>query len=154
MKEHKTRLIDANALYDRYKHLSLQNGSCLGRHSGIAEEFLDAILNAPTIEPDSMRPHGKWMLNAKSFYKDTMSEEIELCVYITAHCSECNGRHPDSYQVYTKTIYPPDNNIYDYVFDQKAEELKSIKEFNNYNYKFSNYCPRCGAKMDGWLIYE
>lgn len=60
MKEHKTRLIDANALYDRYKHLSLQNGSCLGRHSGIAEEFLDAILNAPTIDPDSLRPQGKW----------------------------------------------------------------------------------------------
>ena len=66
LNQQKIRLIDANALYDRYKHLSLQNGSCLGRHSGIAEEFLDAILKAPTIDPDSIRPVGKWTSNYKS----------------------------------------------------------------------------------------
>lgn len=150
----KTRLIDANALEEELNRWLDENPLLFeddefnyGEISGV-KFCIEEIQKTPTIEPDSMRPHGKWMLNAKSFYKDTMSEEIELCVYITAHCSECNGRHPDSYQVYDKTIYPPDNNIYDYVFDQKAEELKSLKEFNNYNYKFANYCPNCGAKME------
>lgn len=93
--------------------------------------------------------HGRWELTVHSFYSDTFDESCELCVYIVANCSECSGNHPNSYQVFSKTIYAPEDAGYDFRLDQKEEENKAIQEFQRSNYQFAYYCPNCGAKMDG-----
>lgn len=91
--------------------------------------------------------HGRWELTVHSFYRDTFDESCELCVYIVANCSECSGNHPNSYQVFSKTLYAPDDADDDFRFDQKAEEEKALLEFRNKKYEFAYYCPNCGAKM-------
>lgn len=93
--------------------------------------------------------HGRWELTTHSFYRDTFDESCELCVYIVANCNECSGNHPNSHQVFSKTLYAPDDADDDFRFDQKAEEEKALLEFRNKKYKFAYYCPNCGAKMDG-----
>ena len=93
--------------------------------------------------------HGRWELTVHSFYRDTFDESCELCVYIVANCSECSGNHPNSYQVFSKTIYAPEDVGNDFRFDQKEEENKALHEFQRSNYQFAYYCPNCGAKMDG-----
>ena len=91
--------------------------------------------------------HGRWELTTHSFYRDTFDESCELCVYIVANCSECSGNHPNSYQVFSKTLYAPDDADDDFRFDKKAEEEKVLLEFRNKKYEFAYYCPNCGAKM-------
>ena len=93
--------------------------------------------------------HGRWELTVHSFYCDTFDDSCELCVYIVANCSECSGNHPNSYQVFSKTLYAPDDADDDFRFDKKAEEEKALLEFRNKKYEFAYYCPNCGAKMDG-----
>ena len=93
--------------------------------------------------------HGRWELTTHSFYRDTFDESCELCVYIVANCSECSGNHPNSYQVFSKTLYAPDDADDNFRFDKKAEEEKALLEFRNKKYEFAYYCPNCGAKMDG-----
>ena len=93
--------------------------------------------------------HGRWELTVHSFYRDTFDESCELCVYIVANCSECSGKHPNSYQVFSKTIYDPEDADDDFRFDQKDEENKALQEFQRSNYQFAYYCPNCGADMRG-----
>ena len=107
-----------------------------------------AILDAPAADVAPVR-HGRWELTVHSFYRDTFDESCELCVYIVANCSECSGNHPNSYQVFSKTLYAPDDADDDFRFDQKAEEEKALLEFRNKKYEFAYHCPNCGAKMDG-----
>ena len=104
--------------------------------------------NGDAIEISRVR-HGRWELTTHSFYSDTFDENCELCVYIVANCSECSGNHPNSYQVFSKTLYAPDDADDDFRFDKKAEEEKALLEFRNKKYEFAYYCPNCGAKMDG-----
>ena len=104
--------------------------------------------NGNAIEISRVR-HGRWELTTHSFYRDTFDESCELCVYIVANCSECSGNHPNSYQVFSKTLYAPDDADDDFRFDQKAEEEKALLEFRNKKYEFAYYCPNCGATMDG-----
>ena len=92
--------------------------------------------------------YGRWELTVHSFYRDTFDESCELCVYIVANCSECSGNHPNSYQVFSKTLYAPDDADDDFRFDQKAEEEKALLEFRNKKYAFAYYCPNCGCRMD------
>lgn len=92
--------------------------------------------------------HGRWELTTHSFYRDTFDESCELCVYIVANCSECSGNHPNSHQVFSKTLYASEDADDDFRFDQKAEEEKALLEFRNKKYEFAYYCPNCGAKMD------
>lgn len=107
----------------------------------IIDDFPDADV-APVV-------HGRWELTTHSFYRDTFDESCELCVYIVANCSECSGNHPNSYQVFSKTLYAPDDADDDFRFDQKVEEEKALLEFRNKKYEFAHFCPNCGAKMDG-----
>lgn len=44
------RLIDADVPLKKLRCFGLSNGSSLGRHSGIAEVFIEAIDEAPTID--------------------------------------------------------------------------------------------------------
>ena len=107
------------------------------------------ILNQfPSSDVEPVR-HGRWELTTNSFYCDTFDESCELCVYIVANCSECSGNHPNSHQVFSKTLYAPDDADDDFRFDKKAEEEKALLEFRNKKYEFAYYCPNCGAKMDG-----
>ena len=107
------------------------------------------ILNQfPSSDVEPVR-HGRWELTTNSFYRDTFDESCELCVYIVANCSECSGDHPNSHQVFSKTLYAPDDADDDFRFDKKAEEEKALLEFRNKKYEFAYYCPNCGAKMDG-----
>lgn len=115
----------------------------------IADWRLDEMIeNLPAADVASVR-HGRWELTTNSFYRDTFDESCELCVYIVANCSECSGKHPNSYQVFSKTLYAPDDADDDFRFDKKAEEEKALLEFRNKKYEFAHYCPNCGAKMDG-----
>ena len=101
-------------------------------------DFLDPIID---------RPHGRWVLETHSFYRDTYDESCELSVYITAHCSECKCKHPNHYEVFGRTLYAPEDADEDFRFDQKAEEEKVLAEFKQRRYNFANYCPECGANM-------
>ena len=112
------------------------------------EKFEAAIFKIPVADVAPVR-HGRWELTTHSFYRDTFDESCELCVYIVANCSECSGNHPNSYQVFSKTLYAPDDADDDFRFDKKAEEEKALLEFRNKKYEFAYYCPNCGAKMDG-----
>ena len=140
--------IEREALYEKaYWH---------GEHPDVGNPFPDGV-DAIDIEDVDAIPaadvapvrHGKWELTTHSFYSDTFDESCELCVYIVANCSECSGNHPNSYQVFSKTLYAPDDADDDFRFCQKAEEEKAILEFRNKKYEFAYYCPNCGAKMDG-----
>lgn len=109
-----------------------------------------SVYDIGNIKPVDVAPvrHARWELTTHSFYRDTFDESCELCVYIVANCSECSGNHPNSYQVFSKTLYAPDDADDDFRFDQKAEEEKALLEFRNQKYEFAYYCPNCGAKMD------
>ena len=65
------RLIDANAIV----YVQSENGS-LNDYA-----YRHDINKMPTIEPDSMRPHGKWI-------KPTNISGLSLDVY---HCSACDA---------------------------------------------------------------
>ena len=110
--------------------------------------LIDSISNIPAADVAPV-VHGRWELTTHSFYRDTFDESCELCVYIVANCSKCSGNHPNSYQVFSKTLYAPDDADDDFRFDQKVEEEKALLEFRNKKYEFAHYCPNCGAKMDG-----
>ena len=124
--------------------LCAKNGECGEEHRQLAEWLRE--LKRLRAEPVR---HGRWELTTHSFYRDTFDESCELCVYIVANCSESSGKHPNSYQVFSKTLYAPDDADDDFRFDQKAEEEKALLEFRNKKYEFAYYCPNCGAKMDG-----
>lgn len=142
-----TEYIERDALYEKaYWH---------GEHPDVGNPFPDGvdaidIKDVDAIPAADVAPvrHGKWELTTHSFYRDTFDESCELCVYIVANCSECSGNHPNSYQVFSKTLYAPDDADDNFRFDKKAEEEKALLEFRNKKYEFSYYCPNCGAKMD------
>lgn len=107
------------------------------------------------VDPDSLRPKGRWELQVKSFYMDNFDESIELAVYITASCSECGENHPkphSSGQVYSHHIYAPEDADDDFEFDQDEEKAKLLDEYmgllKSGKMRLVNFCPNCGAKME------
>ena len=119
------------------------------RHLYPSDKYLVALANFPTADVVEVK-HGEWALETHSFYRDTFDESCELVVYITASCSECGCKHPNRYEVFSKTLYAPEGADDDFRFDQKAEEEKARAEFTQRNNVFfANYCPHCGAKMRG-----
>ena len=143
------RLIDATKWDEFYKQMT----EGLKPYDHYDDGYRDAMDNVDDwmdgnqVEAEPVR-HGRWELEVRSFYMDTFFEDIELAVYILAHCSECGEKHPNANQVFSKTLYAPDDAGDDFRFDREAEEAKALEEFKQRNYSFAHYCPNCGAKMD------
>lgn len=110
------RLIDLDALglltYDEVKLAKVLH--IVGKRSGklvlIAREIIYHFLaNAPTIDPESLRPKGRWVGEGDGY------ADGEL-VYDVWYCSECN-----------------------HCIDDGTDDPEMLP----------NYCPNCGAKMEG-----
>lgn len=90
--------------------------------------------------------NGVWILSPHAFYKDTWDESTELMVYITARCGVC-GKNHDPYEVYHKTLTPPENESNNYKFDLEEEKAKALEEFKSKSWNMKSFCSNCGAKM-------
>lgn len=112
-----------------------------------AADIVDVMESVPVADVAEVK-HGEWTLEVHSFYADNWDESIELCVYILASCSNCGEEHKPK-QVFSKRLYAPEDADDDFRFDQEYEKSKALEEFKQQGYKFKNYCPNCGAKMDG-----
>ena len=58
------RLIDADALLTHLNHLQAENGTTTYRkalNDALHDFFPQIISDAPTIDPESLRPHGRWV---------------------------------------------------------------------------------------------
>lgn len=93
MNEKEVRLIDANALRGRLMKIQLEPDY---QHEGenwvigiiIAE---CAVLEMPTIDPENMRPHGKWILGEPDFYGNRKPS-----------CSVCGEYHLSNWTDYAR----------------------------------------------------
>ena len=146
MAEYIEREVLETAINNRLNFLMAENGEYDHYTSGF-DEAVTIVEDFPSADVAPVR-HERWELTTNSFYRDTFDESCELCVYIVANCSECSGKHPNSYQVFSKTLHAPDDADDDFRFDQKAEEEKALMEFRNKKYEFAYYCPNCGANME------
>ncbi len=99
-----------------------------------------------------IREKGEWELTTRSFYRDTFDESCELAVYIVANCSKCRSKHPNAYQVFSKTLYASEDAGEDFRFNQKEEEEKALVEFKQRGYEFADFCPNCGSDMRGGAL--
>lgn len=95
-----------------------------GHLSSYIEEFID---NAPTIDAEPVR-HGQWVLEAHD-------ERMNCRWNVTAECSECCDDRKEIWAGFFPDVPP---SIARYVALESAESVK-----------LSNYCPNCGAKMEG-----
>lgn len=83
------RPIDANALYEDVSRMGLTNGSALGRHSGMADAIAQMIQDAPTVDPESLRGHARWVRdeNVKIITVDAYGNAFESPA---VYCENCN----------------------------------------------------------------
>ena len=83
------RPIDANALYEDVSRMGLTNGSALGRHSGMADAIAQMIQGAPTIDPESLRGHARWVKdeNVKIITVDAYGNTFKSPA---VYCENCN----------------------------------------------------------------
>ena len=86
-----------------------------------------AILDAPAADVVPVR-HGRWILEAHK-------EPANYRWNVTAECSECCDEKNEIYAAFFPGV--PDFLARDIIIDS----AKSVKT--------SNFCPNCGAKMDG-----
>jgi hypothetical protein len=131
MMENEKRLIDANALIAYFK----EQCEIASKDSEIESLYTLAALKCcidyfehfPTVDAVEV-VHGRWELTAH--------EEYSNCRWnVTAECSKC--RHSKG-------------EIYAGFFPGFSKELARMTILNcAKSVKLDNYCPNCGAKMDG-----
>lgn len=115
MDEQEVRLIDANALYKKLEHRYRFSSKGARMAYGLA---IDDVCDAPTIDPESMRPHGKWIKGPKR--EDGLYHIM---------CSKCKTDAHFSY-------------FYEEDYDGELSGYAELLEYP------SEYCPNCGAKME------
>lgn len=112
--ENEVRLIDANKLPITTEFFDD------GEYS-IDFVYASAIRQAPTIDPESLRPKGRWEIHCRSTY-DSWTQETDEEFYL--ECSECKRQVWDV----------------DYMAVQNDDRQKLIEKYP--------YC-HCGCKMEG-----
>lgn len=110
--ENEVRLIDANALLEAYWEEQKKPG---------IYSIEKLIINAPIIDPESLRPKGRWEIHCRSTY-DSWTQETDEEFYL--ECSECKRQVWDV----------------DYMAVQNDDRQKLIEKYP--------YC-HCGCKMEG-----
>ena len=127
--ENKVRLIDAIALMKvigdhDYPLVDKYNSVGFGMYTiGIQQ----AVDEAPTIDPESLRPKGRWILEAHN-------ERVNCRWNVTAECSECCDEKKEIWAGFFPGV--PDSMA-------REVSLMDAKQV-----KLTNYCPNCGAKME------
>ena len=127
--KNKKRLIDANALL-RKKYEIIEYGdpeetwSFDYLHHVVSVEDVE---NAPTVDAVEV-VHGRWELTSHEEYSNYRWN-------VTAECSECHHCKGEIYAGFFSGF--PRELVRGIVLDY----AKSVK--------LDNYCPNCGAKMDG-----
>ena len=116
-----------------------------GGHKEVVRQYYGQVIKHTAADAES---YGHWKLEVRSFYRDTWDESTELCVYIVAACNKCGEKHPNNHQVFSKTLYAPEDADDDFRFDQEKEKAIALEEFLLRDYKFANFCPNCGAHME------
>jgi hypothetical protein len=77
------RLIDANAFkMEDFRY-------CLD-----CDSIIQVIKHAPTIDPESLRPKGRWTENRRVGFSDAIEDDV---CWFTYTCSECGGEVMNDY---------------------------------------------------------
>ena len=109
----------------------------------MAREIMDKYVNI----------HAHWELTPHAYYRDTISEERELCVYVTAKCSNCGIKHPDDDEVYAANLQAPEDEEYTHEWNVEEEKQKALEKAQTHrNFSYAPYCANCGSKMDGMEV--
>jgi hypothetical protein len=91
-------MIDRDELLKKIAPMGLSNGSVLGHHSGTADVIAEMIQNAPTIDPETLRPESEWELNPGRITCEHF--RCKKCYFIncvaTKYCGECGAKMKNS----------------------------------------------------------
>jgi hypothetical protein len=123
--EKKRRLIDANILETAFTNAKRSCKTDLMK--SIYSVALKAVNDCPTVDAVEV-VHGRWVLTANE-------EHSNYRWNVTAECSECHHSKGEIYAGFFSGF--PKDLARDVVLDCAK------------NVKLDNYCPNCGAKMDG-----
>ena len=122
--ENEVRLIDANALNKRFDERESDDIELYGVRIAEcfpADEAKEIVGQMPAIDPESLRPKGRWEIHCRTTY-DSWTRETDEEFYL--ECSECKRQVWDV----------------DYMAVQNDDIQKLIEKYP--------YC-HCGCKMEG-----
>lgn len=117
--------------YDLTKCVKYGNESAEQQHDSYSTmmmyEIADEIEDAPSADVVPVR-HGRWILEAHD-------ERVNYRWNVTAECSECCNEQKEIWAGFFPGVPPS---------IARGAALVSAESV-----KLSNYCPNCGARMDG-----